>query len=214
MGSLSQSLVVLIGDSTALCTEFHCTQNGSYSYLYQIAIKSTSFGLWPRLKYLDLGSKTTLPFRRYSEYILLPLRWFTKPFHRLVSGINPSLQIQAIWDNEWQSVSVWIGLWSHMEKWFVYCTVDSLVINGESNRKVIENSVLITFGVRLLQILITWRFWLSITYYRLLLWNSVYYLLLFYYLLLITPCLVLGHMMLAVSPLRPLQPLQSLKPYA
>ena len=41
----------------------------------------------------------------------------------------------------------------------------------------------------LLQLLITWRFWLSITYYRLLLWKSVYYLLLFYYLLLITPCL-------------------------
>ena len=26
-------------------TQFHCTPNGSYSYLYQIAIKSTSFGL-------------------------------------------------------------------------------------------------------------------------------------------------------------------------
>ena len=143
MGSLSQSLVVLIGDSTALCTEFHYTLNGSYSYLYQIAIMSTSFGLWPRLKYLDLGSKTTVPFRRYSEYILLPLRWFTEPFQRLVTEINPSLQIQAIWDNEWQSVSVWIGLWSHMEKWLVYCTVDSLVINGESNRKVIENYLLL-----------------------------------------------------------------------
>ena len=100
---ISQSLLVLIEDSTALCTQFHCKAYGSYSYLYWIAIKSTSFGLWPRLKYQDLGSKTTLPFRRCSEYILLPLRWFTKPFHRLVTEINHSLQIQAIWDKEWQS---------------------------------------------------------------------------------------------------------------
>ena len=128
-------------------TQFHCSPNGSYSYLYQIAIKSTSFGLWPRLKYLDLVCKTTLLFRRCSEYILLHFRWFTKPFHRLVTGINPSLQIQALWDKEWQSVSVWIGLWSHIEKWLVYCTVDFLVINGESNRKVIENYLLLLGSV-------------------------------------------------------------------
>ena len=44
-------------------------------------------------------------------------------------------------------VSVWIELWSHMEKWLVYCTVDILVINGESNRKVIENYLLLLGSV-------------------------------------------------------------------
>ena len=33
------------------------TPDGSYGNLYQIAIKSTFPGLWPRLKYLDIGSK-------------------------------------------------------------------------------------------------------------------------------------------------------------
>ena len=31
--------------------------DGSYGYLYQIAIKSTFPSPWPRLKYLDIGSK-------------------------------------------------------------------------------------------------------------------------------------------------------------
>ena len=34
-----------------------------------------------------------------------------------------------------------------MEKWLVYCTVDFLVINGKSNRKVIENYLLLLGSV-------------------------------------------------------------------
>ena len=38
------SVLLLMRDSTTLCTQLHCTPNGSYAYLHQIAIKSTSLG--------------------------------------------------------------------------------------------------------------------------------------------------------------------------
>ena len=46
-------------------------------------------------------------------------------------------------------ISVWIGLWSHIWKsdLFTVHTIDFLVINGESNRKVIENYFLLLGSV-------------------------------------------------------------------
>ena len=81
-------------------------------------------------------------------------------------------------------VSVWIGLWSHMEKWLVYCTVNFLVINGESNRKVIENYLLLLgsgyYNYLLLQ---DFDYLLLITGYYFENWSITYYFSITYYLL-------------------------------
>ena len=163
-------------DSTTLCNQLHCTPNGSYAYLHQIAIKSTSLGLWPRLKYPELGVIKNYSLGDTVNKFYCRSDDSQNLFADLL--LKPILQIQGIWDKEWHEGS------SHMEKGVVYCTVDSLVINGKSNRKVIENYLLLLGSVYYNYLLLEdFDYLLLITGYYFENWSITYYFSITYYLL-------------------------------
>ena len=71
-----------------------------------------------------------------------------------------------------------------MEKWLVYCTVDFLVINGASNRKVIENYLLpLGSGYYNYLLIEDFDYLLLITGYYFENWSITYYFSITYYLL-------------------------------